>query len=223
LGTTEEFKPIGYGKVSPTIEIISPENKTYSEVLLHFTINKVVEWTGYSIDEMANVSLNSQIKLTNLTQGTHSVKIFANDSRGNMGSSKTVVFSIDIQPPKIEIILPQNISYGTRDVQLTFTSDENLTSIYYSLDNQTKVPIVGNVTLVALPNGSHEITVFASDDWENSSQESINFEIAPIPTMTIVASIAIIIIVLSSGFIIIKHKKSPKEKKDLSSNSNEKL
>ncbi len=112
---------------------------------------------GYSIDNQANetVNLKSEINLSGLSQGAHSIKIYANDSLGNMGVSNTVFFSIDTLAPDINIILPQNQSYGSTDIQLTFTVNENVTSLAYSLDEQEKVTIIGNVTLPALSSGSH--------------------------------------------------------------------
>jgi len=104
-------------------------------------------------------------------------------------------------------VLPQNISYGFTDIQLTFIVDENVTSIEYSLNGQPKEPIAGNVTLAALSNGSHELIVYATDQLGNSGEESIFFEISPFPIISVIATLAIVIIIVSSGFIIFKRNK----------------
>jgi N-acetylneuraminic acid mutarotase len=207
LNTVEQYKPIGYGTVPPELQITSPENKTYSNVTLAFDVNRGTEWTGYSLDKRANVTINGETKLLGLSQGSHSVTIYANDSLGNMGSSDTVFFSVNTIPPKIVIILPQNQSYGSVDIQLTFTVNENST-LAYSLDGQTKVTIIGNVTLPALSNGAHSLTVYATDEVGNSASQTVYFNIAPFPVITVVAVVAIVIIALASGYLLINRKKS---------------
>jgi N-acetylneuraminic acid mutarotase len=212
LGTIEEFTPPEYGTIPPIIQILSPENRTYSEVVIHFTVNRPVQWAGYSIDNKANITLNSQIKISDLSHGTHRITIYANDSKGNMGSSKTVFFSVDILPPKINIVLPQNVSYGFTDIQLIFIVDENVTAIEYSLNGQPKEPIAGNVTLAALSNGSYELIVYATDHFGNSGEESVFFEISQFPIISVIATLAIVIIIVSSAFIIIKRNNLSNDK-----------
>ncbi len=85
-----------------------------------------------------------------------------------MGSSNTVFFSVDTLPPIIEIVLPQNQSYDLIDIQLTFSVNENVSYLAYSLDGQEKQEIAGNVTLAALTNGSHSLTLYATDQLGNS-------------------------------------------------------
>lgn len=207
LGTIEEFKPLGYGTVAPIVQIISPENKTYNDILLHFTVNRAAGWIGYSVDNQANVTINAQVKLLGLSQGTHSVVMYANDSQGNMGASNKVFFTVDILAPTISILQPQNASYGSADVQLTFVTDENVTSLAYSLDGQESQAIAGNVTLAALSNGPHRVTVYATDEVGNSGKQTVYFNVAPFPLVTAVAILAIAIIAGSTGFIFYKRKK----------------
>jgi len=213
LGTNEQFKPVGYGKIPPTIEIVFPENRTYREVLLHFTVNRGTSWIGYSLDGKANVTVSAQVQLANLSQGAHWVRMYANDSAGNMGASDTRHFSVDVQSPFVDILQPQNISYGTTEVQLTFTVDENTTSLAYSLDGKPTELIAGNLTLAALSNGAHSLTVYATDEVGNLGEQTVYFEVAQFPFLLLVAAIVIVIIISSSGFIIFKRSKELSAKK----------
>jgi hypothetical protein len=213
LGTNEVFKPLEYGKVPPTIEIVFPDNKTYRDVLLHFTVNRAASWIGYSLDGEANVTINAQVQLTNLSQGAHSIRMYANDTAGNMGASKIRYFSVDIQSPIISILQPQNMSYGTTDIQLTFTVDENTTSLAYSLDGQATELIGGNLTLAALSNGAHRLTVYATDEVGNLGEQTVYFDVAQFPFLFLVAIITIIVIIFSSGFIVFKRGTEFKAKK----------
>jgi hypothetical protein len=69
---------------------------------LVFTLDKLVNWTGYSLDGESNVtvtssSLNSSarvVTIANVTKGVHKVTVYANDTYGNMGASETVTFTV---------------------------------------------------------------------------------------------------------------------------------
>jgi hypothetical protein len=212
LSTVEQYTPIGYGRAPPQIQITSPENKTYSKVSLNYTVDRGTSWIGYSLDNQANVTLKGNTELFNLSQGAHSIILYANDSFGNMGCSNRVFFSVDSLPPYIVIMLPQNQSYGSTDIQLVFSLNKNSTRLAYSLDGQANVTIIGNVTLPALSNGSHRLTVYATDQLGNTGSKTVYFNIAPFPTLTVVGIIASITIVLAGGYLLIPRKKSVSNK-----------
>ena len=80
----------------PTISIVSPENKTYTanNVPLTFTVSKPTSWIGYSLDGQENVTISGNTTLTGLSDGSHNLTVYAKDTAGNTGSSKTIYFSI---------------------------------------------------------------------------------------------------------------------------------
>lgn len=206
LATAEKYTPVGYGTVAPVIWITSPSNETYQQVQLTFTINKDVSWIGYSLDNNSNVTVTNPIRLSRLSQGSHQIVLYANDTSGNMGVSNTVYFSIDSIAPALTIINPTNSSYGTTDIQLLFSVDETNASLAYSLDGQTTMDIIGNMTLVALSNGGHYVTVYATDGMGNIAEETVYFEIAPFPWLLVVAVLTIVIIVVAAAYIVFKLK-----------------
>ncbi len=208
LNVNEQYNPIGYGTVAPKVQIISPDNKTYSNVTLSYKINRGTQWIGYSIDNHPNVTIKTETNLLGLSEGNHNVTIYANDSLGNMGSSNTVFFSVDILPPILQILVPQNQTYGVIDIQLTFTINEAFSNLAYSLDGQSKKDIVGNVTLPALSNGAHRLTLYAADDLGNLAEKTVFFNVSPFPIVAIAAVVAIAIIVIASGYLLYKHKNS---------------
>lgn len=209
LATNEVYTPYEYGTVAPKIQITSPTNKTYASVTLSFTVNRGAEWLAYSVDGGLNVTVTSATQLFGLAQGGHRVVMYANDSAGNMGVSDTVYFSIDTLPPTVNIILPQNTSYQETDIQLQFITNENVTLLAYCLDGKENITIVGNVTLPALSEGSHKLTLYASDELGNSDSYTIYFSITPFPTVLVVAIITIAIIIGAGGYIFIKRRKTP--------------
>lgn len=213
LNTTEQYKPVGYGMIPPTVQITSPENKTYTNVTLAFSVNKGTDWMGFSLDNQANVTINEATKLSNLTQGSHSITLFANDSVGNMGASNTVFFSVDNLPPNIDIIVPLNQTYDSSDISLTFVVSEATSAMAYSLDGQANVSVIGNVTIPALMDGPHSLTIFATDLVGNTGSTTVHFRIATFPTITVVAAIATTIIIIASVYLIVKRPKSSNKEK----------
>jgi hypothetical protein len=214
LAVNEVYKPHDYGTVPPKVAVTSPQNRTYQQPTLSYSLNRDASWVGYSLDGAANVSLTSEVKLSGLSQGGHSVKVYANDSSGNMGVSGTVYFSVDTVAPHIVIVNPANQSYGSTDVELEFVVDDPNATLAYSLDRQPLVAIVGNVTLVALSNGAHYITVYAIDSIGNASEGSVYFEVAPFPWLLVIAVVVTAIIVAAAGYIYVKRRKGEPDKSD---------
>ena len=85
--------------VSPNIVILSPENKAYatSSVLLSLTVDEAPLWMGYSLDGRANVTITANTTLSELSDGSHSIIVYAKDKAGNIGASEMVYFSIETQ------------------------------------------------------------------------------------------------------------------------------
>jgi parallel beta-helix repeat protein len=89
------------------ITILSPTNSSYYKtyVPLNFTINKPTSWIGYSVNNRSNVTINGSTNLTvlgyngptkkpadYLVRGWNNLTVYANDTSGNMGSSKATFF-----------------------------------------------------------------------------------------------------------------------------------
>jgi hypothetical protein len=79
----------------PKITVLTPLNSTYTqpEVPLTFTVNEPASWNGYSLDGQ-DILFAANITLTELPVGSHTLKLYANDTAGNVGASETVTFSI---------------------------------------------------------------------------------------------------------------------------------
>ena len=94
---------------SPTISILSPENKSYpiNNVLLTFTVSESTSWIGYSLDGQMNVTITGNTTLSELSDGSHSLIVYTNDTAGNMGYSESVYFSArtGIEPQQAQSIL----------------------------------------------------------------------------------------------------------------------
>jgi parallel beta-helix repeat protein len=91
----DNFPLMPYGSSIP-ITIASPENKTYTvnSVSLSFTVSEATLWTKYSLDEKANVTITEDITLSDLSNGEHSITIYAQDTDGQIRASETIYFTI---------------------------------------------------------------------------------------------------------------------------------
>ncbi len=111
LTANEAYTPFGYGTPDPSyvlehtppqLSFQSPLNQTYndSSVQIIFTINKNVTWIGYSLDGKQNATLTSNTTIDKISNGSHNVTIYANDSYGNVGIETA---NFNIEKPEIEI------------------------------------------------------------------------------------------------------------------------
>lgn len=115
-----------------------------------------------------------------------------------------------ITPPQISIESPQKETYNSSDVTLTYLADEQLNQTTYSLDGNENVTFSGNATLTALPNGMHNVTVYAWDQAGNvGASETVKFAIAvpepeSFPTVTITFSIVVAVVVCIGLLLCVK-------------------
>lgn len=191
----------------PLVTVLSPKNESYAvhNISLTCAVNETVFRMAYSLDEQSNMAITGNTTLTELPEGSHSVVVNAIDSFGNVGVSSTVFFTIDLSPPRIIILSPQNKTYDTTDIPLTFAIDEPASGIAYSLDGQTDVIIAGNATLAVLSEGSHRVVVYANDTAGNAgNSEVIYFNVAPFPIILVVAVIVTVVIVGAVALIYFK-------------------
>ena len=93
--------------IPPIISSLSLENKTYNsaEILFSFNIDKTVSWIAYCLDNQANRTMaglydpkiwGNQFNktLTGLSDGSHSLVVYANNTAGKTGASETVYFTV---------------------------------------------------------------------------------------------------------------------------------
>jgi len=82
-------------------------------------------------------------------------------------------------PPLITVLSPENKTYTSTFIPLTFTVNEATSWIGYSLDNQANVTVTVNITLSGLPEGAHSVTVYANDTAGNiGASETVYFTVA---------------------------------------------
>jgi hypothetical protein len=79
------------------VAVSSPEQfGTYnsSSVPLGFTVSNPVFWLGYSVDGHDKVTVAGNVTLSGLSDGVHTLTVYANDTYGFTGTSETVTFTV---------------------------------------------------------------------------------------------------------------------------------
>ena len=158
--------------------------------------------------------------LTDLSQGAHQLTVwlvvfqYMISYDGYLGSAySTVSFNVDSIPPNIKILSPEPISYSSSDVPLDFVVNKTVPQIIYSLDGQQNITSLGNMTLIGLFDGLHNVTVYATDEAGNiGASQTINFTIAvpepfpAIPLVTVLGAVLAVTIVSILNFR--RHRKT---------------
>ncbi len=81
--------------------------------------------------------------------------------------------------PRISVLSPENKTYWGSSVPLTFTVDKPVSWMGYDLDDSSNATVSGNVTLVGLNDGPHELMLFANDSAGNmGSSDAVHFSTA---------------------------------------------
>jgi hypothetical protein len=187
-------------------------------------------WVKYKVDWLQNETMKTPIQddddfvniyltLTDMPDGNHSIIVDATEvghivrearaprmgliQEFSITSSRIVNFTVDTNSPTVQVLWAKNKTHTTPNVPLNFTVNELVSQITYSLDGQENVTISGNITLTGLPNGDHNVTIYATDNAGNiGASEIITFTVAepvpqsePFPTISVAASIASVAII----------------------------
>jgi hypothetical protein len=95
--------------VAPTITNLSVKSADSDHILLSYSINEEANWIGYSLDNQANVTVNGDAVLKDLSVGSHNVTIYAEDAHGHMGISETLTFFVEEPFPTTLVLAAASI------------------------------------------------------------------------------------------------------------------
>jgi len=133
-----------YEITPPIIEILYPQNIIYAtnSVPLNFTINDYspISWMGYSLDHQTNVTITGNTTLTGLSEGTHEVIVYANDTYKNMGA-RAHLFLLNLYPTPVVLDHP---SVTQDSVKLTWTESADADFENYKIYQSDTYGSIGN-------------------------------------------------------------------------------
>lgn len=167
-----EFQHISISSPQPQQDVIY--QNTTIPLLIYVNVPKWrpgVASIYYSIDGKNNhtLAVSQEIQeyisasgnLVNLTEGSHTLKAYANTLDGKVLSTGCI-FTIDttFQYPQVTVISPLNKTYRANEVPLIYTIDAKVMSAYYFLDNSHNMTVLsGNTTLTNLSEGTHKLSL----------------------------------------------------------------
>lgn len=238
---------------APAIIIYSPAPVIYTNtsIPLHVVVNILsnspdIVCVLYCVDENSNVTLTnltrtdnvgfapgrwgSEFRVTsildNLAEGNHTLKVYSQDAAGKEMSS-SVEFTINTQYryPEVLILSPQNKTYTTTEVPLTWACDEQKIVADYTLDLWSQAPLYayftlsgnaslpGNTTLTGLSNGTHTLTVNVITE-RGSASKTVHFTVSletqlqpePFPTVPVAAASVTAAVVVVAGLLLLLRK-----------------
>ena len=213
----------------PRTYIHSPENKTYTtdsvpvdvsfeisqrvyDMSSNPTITIQLDNAGYKMDGWfeipaefvsANdtwVIFHGETTLENLSDGQHEVRFSCSASTLGSVYDTVAVFTVEARMPTVAVLSPENKKYETNGFPLNFTVNESASQAKYSLDGTQNVTIAGNTTLTDLPNGQHNVTVYAADEaGKVGASETVRFTVAVPTSLTGPESFPTVPIIAVSG------------------------
>jgi len=148
------------------INIFTPEQGAYVRTPVVFAIaasvhSGMLDIYQYSVDGGPWVNLSSTPAyhrvLLNLSSGFHNITAAAKFWGKRVYAD--VNFAVDVVPPYITTLSPENNTYNTSKIPLTFEARE-LNSKRYYLDNQEPAYVEGNTTLNAVSDGVHSLVLY---------------------------------------------------------------
>jgi hypothetical protein len=169
-----------------------------------------IEWKTYHVDEYGQLAPSHGFNFALDTKDNPHISYIRAPGNSSYWIRQLKYATATLPPlPKplnVSIVSPENTTYTTNEIPLTFTTSKQASSISYSLDGEANVTITGNTTITDLPNGTHNLTIYATDETDNTkATETIYFTITKEDTFpdstillvsaAIITATAIIIIV----------------------------
>jgi hypothetical protein len=167
------------------------------KVILRYNVNNAAEWTSLNMTGTSNDTYQTMVPgYENGTLVKYEITAF--DNVGNQATKDNngnhYIYHVGIlKPPTIYVISPQNITYSTNNISLTFTTDEPTSWMGYSTDGQENSTIAGNTTLTNLLDGAHYLVVYGnstSGDMGESNTLQFVIDTAP-PNISEISQIPI--------------------------------
>ncbi len=172
----------------------TPADPTSGSATLSFTANEPGVAFACVLDGGGVEPCSSPATYADLVEGSHTFSVIPTDPLGRTGSALTWSWTVDTTAPLVTIISgPIGITNDTT-ATVEFTSDDPGVALTCALDGDPPVPCTTPVTYSDLSDGSHSVTVFATDAAGNTgtatqawvvdaTQPLITFTSKPAPIM----------------------------------------
>jgi hypothetical protein len=134
-----------------------------------------------------------------LKDGNHTLHL--EEYSPNLEAFATVRFTVNTSLPFITLESPQNQIYHNSTIDLNYTlADKERLDAKYSLDNKENVTVSNKLSAPQLSNltdGTHNLVVYAEDDFGNVYSVETSFEVNTNPLIAAVAGIPVVLLVFA--------------------------
>jgi hypothetical protein len=149
----------------PAVHILSPTNTTYvtEPIRLVFKTNERTTWTGYILNNRENTTVSGNTTLPSLANGQYSIRVYANDTSGNMGSSGENCFTVAIvhDIAVIDAECSSDPAYKGRIVNITAqVKNEGTVAETFNITAYANSTIIETQNVPTLPTGNQTTVVF---------------------------------------------------------------
>ena len=153
---------------SVNLEIVSPENTTYTNLsqLLNISSNGISIWYNWNGTNTTYSSSSSVL----FGEGANILIAYANNSFSDITSIQRI-FNIDTTAPAISIISPENTTYNSTRVLLNLSSDGEI--LFYTW-NGTNITY-SSASYVEFNAGNNTLEVYSNDSVGNLNATSVKF------------------------------------------------
>lgn len=142
-----------------------------------FSSPEPVAFYTCSLDGAGWSSCANPLSLSNLSDGAHALQVRATDTAGNQGAASEFDWSVDTDPPSLELIDPPSGSTSAASVRVAFAAEPGA-SMQCSVDGAAFAFCVSPYVSPPLPSGAHTITVRARDGAGNVTERAAAFTVA---------------------------------------------
>lgn len=162
--------------------------------------------------------------LTITKNGTTTIDYFSTDIAGNSETPKSSSFKHDALNPALTITTTNNTLFTSNSVTISWNCTDEISGLNntkYELDGGSAISCTnGVVQLTGLSDGTHTLTILASDIAGNTIEKTVTFNIdtsvfsfsGPMgPWLDIVLVIVILAIVLTIFFLLKRRKKAGRQ------------
>jgi hypothetical protein len=122
---------------APKITNLSINNQDAGNIMLDFTVDKATSWLRYSLDNQANVTVNGDVILKDLSTGFHHVTVYAEDEAGHKSASETLCFTVESETPYFAVEEPDLVPLVLVSMGTCFAVCVGLLVYFKKRKNQT--------------------------------------------------------------------------------------
>jgi hypothetical protein len=162
------------------------------------------------LDGILSRPFHGETVLNDLPDGEHVLEIGFRSSELGTVYPAIAYFKVEANSPIVSILSPIAKTYNDSSVPLTFTINEPLSNVCYELNSQS-YSTSGNSTLINLPAGQHNLTVYVADlAGKVTVSETVYFAVntsaipivEPFPTLLVIAVTLTVVAVVAVGLLV---------------------